>query len=150
MHKTLLPAGPLSTIGPSQTRTFRGSTPSRSALPVTIAPRLLSRLRIKHSVTTAPARLDSRPVANGYLDRLPTYKTMQPCQAATKGVPLHYTKHNEKKGFGFIERDGGKDLFVHYTAIQGDSFKTPKEGQRVRFEIEETSKGPKAKNVQII
>ena len=89
MHKALLPAGPLSTIGPSQTRTFRGSTPSRSALPVTIAPRLLSCLRIKHSVTTAPARLDSRPVANGYLDRLPTYKTMQPCQAATKGVPIY-------------------------------------------------------------
>jgi len=57
---------------------------------------------------------------------------------------------NEKKGFGFIEQDGGKDLFVHYTAIQGDSFKTLKEGQRVSFEIEETSKGPKAKNVQII
>ncbi|MFH1674100.1 MAG: cold-shock protein [Pseudomonadota bacterium] len=57
---------------------------------------------------------------------------------------------NEKKGFGFIEQDGGKDLFVHYTAIQGDSFKTLSEGQRVSFEVEETSKGPKAKNVQII
>ena len=44
------------------------------------------------SVTTAPARLDSRPVANGYLDRLPTYKTMQPCQAATKGVPIPITR----------------------------------------------------------
>ncbi len=57
---------------------------------------------------------------------------------------------NEKKGFGFIEQDGGKDLFVHYTAIQGDAFKTLKEGQSVRFEIEETPKGPKAKNVQVI
>lgn len=57
---------------------------------------------------------------------------------------------NEKKGFGFIEQDGGKDLFVHYTAIQGDGFKFLKEGQKVRFEIEETPKGPKAKNVQII
>ncbi len=57
---------------------------------------------------------------------------------------------NEKKGFGFIEQDGGKDLFVHYTAIQGDAFKTLSEGQRVSFEVEETPKGPKAKNVQVI
>ena len=57
---------------------------------------------------------------------------------------------NEKKGFGFIEQDGGKDLFVHHTAITGEGFKTLSEGQRVRFEVEETSKGPKAKDVQII
>ncbi len=57
---------------------------------------------------------------------------------------------NEKKGFGFIEQDGGKDLFVHHTAITGEGFKTLAEGQRVRFEVEETPKGPKAKNVQII
>ena len=57
---------------------------------------------------------------------------------------------NEKKGVGFIEQDGGSDLFVHYTAIQGDSFKTLKEEQRVSFEVEETSKDPRAKNVQII
>ena len=57
---------------------------------------------------------------------------------------------NEKKGYGFIQQDDGQDLFVHYTAIQGEGFKTLTEGQRVRFEIEETSKGPKAKNVQII
>jgi CspA family cold shock protein len=57
---------------------------------------------------------------------------------------------NEKKGFGFIEQDGGKDLFVHHTSITGEGFKTLSEGQRVRFEVEETSKGPKANNVQII
>jgi len=57
---------------------------------------------------------------------------------------------NDKKGFGFIEHDGGKDLFVHHTAITGEGFKTLSEGQRVSFEVEETSKGPKAKNVQII
>jgi CspA family cold shock protein len=57
---------------------------------------------------------------------------------------------NEKKGFGFIEQDGGKDLFVHYTAITSEGFKTLSEGQRVSFEVEETTKGPKAKNVQVI
>ena len=57
---------------------------------------------------------------------------------------------NDKKGFGFIEQDGGSDLFVHHTAITGEGFKTLSEGQRVSFEVEETSKGPKAKNVQII
>ena len=57
---------------------------------------------------------------------------------------------NERKGFGFIEQEGGKDLFVHHTAITGEGFRTLSEGQRVRFEIEETPKGPKATNVQII
>ena len=57
---------------------------------------------------------------------------------------------NEKKGFGFIEQEGGKDLFVHYTGITSDGFKTLSEGQRVRFEIEDSPKGPKARNVQVI
>ena len=57
---------------------------------------------------------------------------------------------NEKKGFGFIEQDGGADLFVHHTAITGEGFKTLSEGQRVSFEVEETAKGPKAKNVRKI
>ncbi len=57
---------------------------------------------------------------------------------------------NDQKGFGFIEQDGGKDLFVHHTAIMGEGFKSLAEGQRVSFEVEETAKGPKAKNVQII
>ena len=58
---------------------------------------------------------------------------------------------NEKKGYGFIQQDGGeKDLFVHYTAIQGDGFKSLREGQKVRFEIEVTPKGPKAKNVHVV
>jgi len=57
---------------------------------------------------------------------------------------------NEKKGFGFIEQDGGKDLFVHYTGIISSGFKTLSEGQRVRFEVEDSPKGPKAKNVEVI
>ena len=58
---------------------------------------------------------------------------------------------NDQKGYGFIQRDDGeKDIFVHFSALQGDGFKTLKEGQRVRFEVEDSPKGPKAKNVQII
>ena len=54
---------------------------------------------------------------------------------------------NEKKGYGFIQQDNGQDIFVHYSSIEGDGFKTLSEGQRVKFEIEEGAKGPKAINV---
>jgi len=58
---------------------------------------------------------------------------------------------NEKKGYGFISReDGGGDVFVHYTAIQMRGFKTLKEGQRVKFDIVEGTKGPQAANVVVI
>ncbi|MGM7680711.1 cold-shock protein CspD [Cytobacillus sp. Hm23] len=55
---------------------------------------------------------------------------------------------NSEKGFGFIEVEGGDDVFVHYSAIQGDGFKSLEEGQEVSFEIEEGSRGPQATNVQ--
>ena len=54
---------------------------------------------------------------------------------------------NAEKGFGFIERDGADDVFVHFTAIQGDGFKSLEEGQEVSFEIEDGNRGPKAANV---
>jgi CspA family cold shock protein len=54
---------------------------------------------------------------------------------------------NEKKGFGFIQQEGGADVFVHFSAIQGDGFKTLAEGQAVEFEIIEDAKGAKAQNV---
>ncbi|MGE5301174.1 MAG: cold-shock protein [Acidobacteriota bacterium] len=57
---------------------------------------------------------------------------------------------NEKKGFGFIQQDNGQDIFVHYTSIVGDGFKTLAEGERVKFDIEEGAKGPKAVNVEKI
>ena len=55
---------------------------------------------------------------------------------------------NEKKGFGFIEQEGGPDVFVHFSAIQGDGFKTLNEGQLVEFEVIQDAKGAKAQNVQ--
>jgi cold shock protein len=54
---------------------------------------------------------------------------------------------NEAKGFGFITQPGGEDVFVHYSAIQGDGFKTLAEGQEVEFEIVEGPKGKQAANV---
>ena len=54
---------------------------------------------------------------------------------------------NDAKGFGFIERAGDKDVFVHHTAIEGTGFKTLSEGQEVEFEIVEGPKGPQAANV---
>ena len=54
---------------------------------------------------------------------------------------------NEKKGFGFIQQEGGPDVFVHFSAIQGDGFKTLAEGQAVEFEITQGPKGPQASNV---
>jgi CspA family cold shock protein len=57
---------------------------------------------------------------------------------------------NESKGFGFIERDSGSDVFAHFRAINGDGFKTLKEGQKVEFTVTEGAKGPQAENINII
>jgi CspA family cold shock protein len=57
---------------------------------------------------------------------------------------------NASKGFGFIEKDGGVDVFVHHSAIQADGFKTLNEGARVKFEIVEGAKGPAAANVELL
>ncbi|MBN2259156.1 MAG: cold-shock protein [Clostridiales bacterium] len=54
---------------------------------------------------------------------------------------------NSEKGYGFITVDNGEDVFVHFSAIQTDGFKTLDEGQRVEFEIIEGDKGPQASNV---
>jgi CspA family cold shock protein len=54
---------------------------------------------------------------------------------------------NESKGYGFITADEGKDVFVHYSAILGEGFKTLAEGQKVSFEIVNGEKGPQAANV---
>lgn len=58
---------------------------------------------------------------------------------------------NAEKGFGFIEREDGQgDVFVHFSAIVGDGYRTLDEGQRVTFEVTEDAKGPRAANVTVV
>lgn len=54
---------------------------------------------------------------------------------------------NDAKGYGFIQQDNGPDVFVHYSAIKGDGYKSLAEGQRVKFDVVDGEKGPKASNV---
>ena len=62
----------------------------------------------------------------------------------TKGTVKWF---NESKGFGFIAREDGEDVFVHHTSISGSGFKSLTEGQAVTFDVEKTPKGPRAVNV---
>ena len=57
---------------------------------------------------------------------------------------------NEKKGFGFLSREDGDDVFVHHTSIQGEGFKTLNEGQEVEFDLQDGPKGPQAVNVTAV
>ena len=57
---------------------------------------------------------------------------------------------NDAKGYGFIEQEGGEDVFVHFSAIQGDGYRTLEEGQRVEFDVAPGRKGEEAQNVRVI
>jgi CspA family cold shock protein len=65
----------------------------------------------------------------------------------TKGVVKWF---NENKGYGFIQREDGPDVFVHFSAIVGSGFRSLKEGQEVEFEITQGQKGPQASNVKAL
>jgi len=55
---------------------------------------------------------------------------------------------NDRKGYGFISQEDGNDVFVHFSSIEADGYKTLSEGDNVEFEIEESDRGPEAKNVK--
>ncbi|MCF6436345.1 MULTISPECIES: cold-shock protein [Pseudoalteromonas] len=57
---------------------------------------------------------------------------------------------NESKGFGFIEQENGPDVFVHFSAISGEGFRTLSDGQAVSFDIKQGKKGPEAENVVVL
>ncbi len=56
---------------------------------------------------------------------------------------------DDAKGFGFIEREEGEDVFVHYSAVEGEGYKSLAEGSKVEFDVEEDPKGPRAANVKV-
>jgi CspA family cold shock protein len=57
---------------------------------------------------------------------------------------------NDAKGYGFVAQDGGEDVFVHYSAISGEGYRSLVEGSRVEFDIEQSPKGPRAANVVVV
>ena len=78
-------------------------------------------------------------------DQAKVSKVVQEFKAMPQGTVKWF---NNKRGWGFIVKEDGEDIFVHYSAIKGEGFKSLTEGQRVQFEIENGSNGPAAANVE--
>jgi cold shock protein len=72
------------------------------------------------------------------------YEIQEKCMSTITGQVKWF---NDSKGFGFIEQEGGPDVFVHFSAIQADGFKSLAEGQKVQFTVTQGNKGPQAENV---
>ena len=97
----------------------------------------------RRCVPRSGRRADSVSVAFGHLDRRSTREE----QTLTTGTVKFF---NAEKGFGFISREQGEDVFVHYSNIAGDGYKSLDEGQRVEFEVGPGRKGEEAQNVRVI
>jgi len=71
-------------------------------------------------------------------------------EACTQMIEGTVKWFNESKGFGFLSREGGPDVFVHHSEIRAEGFRTLNEGDKVRFEVVDSPKGPRAANVSLI
>ena len=92
-------------------------------------------------IDVIPPQRPHRPFGRFNGTRIPAAKERQVAQGTVKWF-------NDAKGFGFISQEGGEDVFVHFSAIQGEGFKTLSEGERVEFEVTQGPKGLQAANVR--
>jgi CspA family cold shock protein len=115
---------------------------------------LPGRIDEPHRFKIGPSGLTAGPQPDSIGNEIRYYSPRFPGETKKQGV-VHMSEgtvkwFNESKGFGFIEQDGGQDVFVHHTAIQAKGFRTLQEGERVRFDVVEGKKGPAAENVVVI
>jgi CspA family cold shock protein len=89
----------------------------------------------------------TRWVARSFLGEQVTWQLGTGEEACTLMIEGTVKWFNESKGFGFLSREGGPDVFVHHSAIRAEGYRTLNEGERVRFEIVQSPKGPRAENV---
>jgi cold shock protein len=91
------------------------------------------------------APIEIQPNSSAVLQAVPQRDPIEGGKKMSEGKVKWF---NDTKGFGFIEQEGGKDVFVHHSAIQGEGFKSLAEGDRVSFDVVNGAKGPAAENVR--